>query len=100
MMNLLDRAIISTNYLLGNVMAKNSDPTSSATSLLKKWTEYSKNIGWVVAGICIVIGGIMFMIPSDEQHRNAKKVIVSILIGAAILSVGPAVITAIQNGTA
>ena len=101
-MNILDRAIISATVWS---KAKSSgtasaDPTSGVQSFLNKWVGYSKNVGWIVALLCIVIVAIMFMIPSEEQHRNAKKYAIFVLVGAALLSVGPAVISAMQNGVA
>ena len=102
-MNLLDKALISMSYFATTTAKKTStsngsDPTASGVSLLKKWTEYSKEFGWAIAGICVIIVGIMFFIPSDEQHRNAKKFGVAILIGAAIICAGPAIVESIKNG--
>ena len=96
-MNSLDRAIISATAWATN---NSADPTSGVQSFLNKWVGYSKSVGWIVALLCIVIVAIMFMIPSEENHRNAKKYAIYILVGAALLSVGPTVITAMQNGVA
>ncbi len=92
-MNLLDKALISMSYFAKTTAA---DPTKKGTDLLKKWTEYSKEFGWAIALLCVVIVGIMFFIPSDEQHRNAKKFGVAILVGAAIICAGPAIIEGIK----
>lgn len=92
-MNFLARAF--TNGM--TIMA--TDPSRKVTSWLDKWKDWSTNIGWAVAIVCIIIVGIIFMLPSEEQHRNAKKFAIFVLIGATLLSVGPAVINAIKSNT-
>lgn len=107
MKNSLKRRITATFYTLfatlaigiGNISASaaDADPTAKTVSWLKKWQNWSKEIGWAVAGVCIVVAAIIFMIPSEEQHRNAKKVAIYVLVGATLLTAGPAIITAMKQ---
>ena len=75
-----------------------TNPTSSGLSFLEKAVGWIIDWGWVIAAVCLVIAAIVFMIPSEQSSQKAKKYVVCILIGVAILTMGPSVIDGIRYG--
>ena len=89
------------NKQLLQVLADSEQPISTnPVEPVKSWLTsagtWFTEFGWLLAALCVVIVAIMFMLPGRESMSNGKKAAISILIGCAVLSCGPGIISALR----
>lgn len=87
MKKLLPVVLLSLMVLPLFAFAAPVDPTSTLCNLFQKVKTILAAVGFVLAAIILIVGGIQYMTAGgdDEKASKAKKLIVNALIGIAIL---------------
>ena len=93
---MITNALILAQALLAANATGGNDPATETAGIVEKFTTWATDIGWVIAILCMILAGICFMF-GPESMQKAKKWIIGILIGIALLMIAPSVIVAIRG---
>lgn len=61
------------NFLVTTPNTNPTNPTESGISFLNQAVEWLTDWGWTIALVCMVIVGIIFMIPSEQSSQKGKR---------------------------
>ena len=78
--------------LLGDV--NGSNPLESLATWIENWAGYVKVLVPAIGTVAIIVIGIVTMTAGSQWSGKAKTLMVSVIVGIAIVAYGPSIISA------
>lgn len=70
---------------------------TKVTKWINDITSEFKTVGYAIAGLCVIILGVIFMTAGQEGLGKGKRMAVAIVVGICVISFGTSIVTDLKS---